>query len=105
MRTTVQNNMFKMTVLAVAVLAAIGQAHAQSDEVKALTTPDSWVSVGAAGVTGNDADRAQFGMFNGMREHSGYLLLDADYNKRDNATGTWTSIVARNLGLDNREVR
>jgi len=105
MRTTVRNDVFKMTVLAVAVLAAMGQANAQSDEVKALTTPDAWVSVGAAGVTGNDADRAQFGMFNGMREHNGYLLLDADYVKRDNATGTWTSVVARNLGLDNREIR
>ena len=76
-----------------------------SEEVRELTTPDASISVGGAGVTGNSEDRAQFGQFNGMREHNGYLLLDADYARRDNATGMWTTVVARNLGLDNREVR
>ena len=102
----VTSAVLRRTAIAMAVLAAIGQARAQmSEEVKQLTTPDAWVSVGAAGVTGNSADRAQFGQFNGMREHNGYLLLDADYAKRDDATGTWMTIVARNLGLDNREIR
>jgi MtrB/PioB family decaheme-associated outer membrane protein len=106
MRNSVQNQALRRTVIALAVLAAVGPARAQmSETVKELTTPDAWISVGAAGVTGNSADRAQFGIFNGMREHNGYVLLDADYVTRDNATGTWTTIVARNLGLDNREVR
>jgi MtrB/PioB family decaheme-associated outer membrane protein len=106
MRTANRNNVLRRTAIAMAVLAAVGQARAQmSEEVRQLTTPDAWVSVGAAAVTGDKADRAQFGQFNGMREHDGYLLLDADYAKRDDATGTWMTIVARNLGLDNREVR
>jgi MtrB/PioB family decaheme-associated outer membrane protein len=106
MRTANQKFVMRQTVLAIAVLAAIGQARAQmSEEVRELTTPDAWISVGAAGVTGNSEDRAQFGQFNGMREHNGYLMLDADYARRDNATGMWTTVVARNLGLDNREIR
>ena len=92
MKTSKQNIAMRQTILAIAVLAAIGQARAQvTDEVKQLTTPESSVSVGAAGVSGDSKDRAQFGIFNGMREHSGYLLLDLDYITRDNATGTWTT--------------
>ena len=94
------------TILAMAVLAAIGQARAQAtDEAKLLTEPQSSVSIGAAGVSGNDKDRAQFGIYNGMRKDSGYLLLDLDYITRDNATGTWMTMQGRNLGLDNREFR
>ena len=106
MKTTKQNLCVGQTILAIAVLAAIGQAQAQSNEtVKELTTPDSSISVGAAGVSGDSKDRAQWGMFNGMRKDSGYLLFDMDYVTRDNATGTWTTLQARNLGTDSRELR
>jgi MtrB/PioB family decaheme-associated outer membrane protein len=106
MKTSKQNIVMRQTLLAVAVLAAVGQARAQmSEEVRQLTTPDSSISVGAAGVSGDSKDRAQFGMFNGMREHDAYLLLDLDYARRDNATGTWMTVYGRNLGLDNREFR
>ena len=70
MKTSKQNIVVRQTILAIAVLAAIGQARAQvTDEVKQLTNPESSVSVGAAGVSGDSKDRAQFGIFNGMREH------------------------------------
>jgi hypothetical protein len=106
MKTSKQNIAMRQTILAVAVLAAIGQARAQvTDEVKQLTNPESSISVGAGGVSGDSKDRAQYGIFNGMREHSGYLLFDLDYIARDNATGTWTTVQGRNLGLDNREIR
>ena len=106
MKTTTHNFVLRQTILAVAVLAAIGQARAQmSEEVKQLTNPESSVTVGAAGVSGDSKDRAQFGIFNGMREHDSYLLLDLDVIKRDNATGTWMTAYGRNLGLDNREFR
>ncbi|MEO8103991.1 MAG: MtrB/PioB family outer membrane beta-barrel protein [Betaproteobacteria bacterium] len=105
MRTSKQNLRVGPTILAVAVLAAIGQARAQSDEVKQLTNPESSVTIGAAGVSGDSKDRAQYGMFNGLRKDSGYLLFDLDYLTRDNATGTWTSLQGRNLGLENRELR
>lgn len=97
------------TTLALAVLAAIvaqGQVRAEpSDEVRLLMEPESSVSIGAAGVSGDSKDRAQFGIYNGMRKESGYLILDLDYLTRDNSTGTWISLQGRNLGLDNREFR
>jgi MtrB/PioB family decaheme-associated outer membrane protein len=106
MKTSTQTIVLRRTLIAVAVLAAVGQARAQmSDEVRQLTTPDASVSVGVGAVSGDSKDRAQFGIFNGMREKDTYLLLDVDFVKRDAASGTWTTIVGRNLGLDNREIR
>ncbi|HEX4858160.1 MAG TPA: MtrB/PioB family outer membrane beta-barrel protein, partial [Usitatibacteraceae bacterium] len=106
MRTSNHIRSFAPSLLALAVLGTIGQAGAQqSDEVRQLTNPESSVRVGGASVSGDSADRAQFGMFNGMRKERGYLLLDLDYLTRDNATGLWTFLTGRNLGLDSRELR
>ncbi len=106
MKTITQNVRITPAILAVAVLAAIGQAHAQQPaEVNELMTPESSVTIGAAGVSGDSKGRAQFGMFNGMRQERNYLLFDLDYLTRDNATGTWTTLQGRNLGLDSREFR
>ncbi len=96
----------QLSLLALAVLTTLGTARAQqSDEVKELVNPESSVTVGATGVSGDSKERAQFGMFNGMRKDGGYLNLDLDYLRRDNATGTWSWLNGRNLGLDNRELR
>ena len=106
MKTTQQNLCVGPTILAIAVLGAIGQARAQTtEEVTQLINPESSVTIGAAGVSGESKDRAQWGMFNGMRKDNGYLRFDLDYIMRDNATGTWTTLQGRNLGLDNRELR
>ncbi|OFZ84799.1 MAG: hypothetical protein A2W21_08305 [Betaproteobacteria bacterium RBG_16_66_20] len=85
---------FKLTVLAAAVLAAYGPAFAEG--------PESSVSVGVGNWSN---DRPQRGTFDGMRDSGGYLLLDADVLKRDDATGTWWGLSTRNLGLDNREIK
>ena len=50
-------------------------------------------------------DRPQWGMYDGMHEEGGYLLLDGYYRRRDDATGTWLKLDASNLGLDSREIR
>ena len=106
MKTIKHHSSREMTLIAMAILAAIGQAHAQqTDDVNELINPSSAISIGGAGVSGDAKDRAQFGMFNGMRKDGGYLLFDIDYIMRDNATGTWTNLQGRNLGLDNRELR
>jgi MtrB/PioB family decaheme-associated outer membrane protein len=89
---------FSKTLIALAVLGAIGQAQAQQ------ATPQSSVSVGGLYVSGDEADRARFGMYNGLREHSGYGILDFTWINRDSAAGMWTSIDARNLFLDTREL-
>ena len=93
---------FGQKVMALAIVAAFGPAHA--DDVADLTQPVSSISVGIGAASGDSKDRSIFGQYNGMREHNGYGLVDVDVVKRDNATGTWMTLMGRNLGLDNREV-
>ena len=91
------------TLIATAVLAVFGTAHAQ-DDIAALTQPQSSFGAGVTVLSGHQSDRSIFGQFNGMREHGGYLNLDIDLAKRDDATGTWTILKGRDLGLDSREL-
>ncbi|MDP1717537.1 MAG: MtrB/PioB family outer membrane beta-barrel protein, partial [Burkholderiales bacterium] len=84
---------FKVTALAAALFAVYGSALAEG--------PENSVSVGI----GNwSSDRLQGGIYDGMRDSGAYGLLDADITKRDEATGTWLGLKARNLGVDNREI-
>ena len=92
------------TLIAAAALAAFGTAYAQDDELAKLTQLESSVGVGASVVSGDQGDRSIFGQYNGMREDRGYLNLDIDYITRDDATGTWTKVQGRNLGLDSRDL-
>jgi len=85
---------FKLTTLAAALFTFYGVAQADS------TTGE--ISVGAGHWSD---DRPQRGAYDGMRESGGYLLLDGSFLKRDDATGTWLGLKARNLGLDNREIK
>jgi MtrB/PioB family decaheme-associated outer membrane protein len=84
------------------LLAAIA-AHAQ-EPAGGLRVPESWISVGAGTVTGDERERTLFGQYNGLREQRGNLLLDADVVKRDEATGLWTTLRARDLGLETPEL-
>lgn len=92
------------TLIAAAALAAFGTAYAQDDDLASLTQIQSSIGVGVGAVSGDESDRSIFGQFNGMREDRGYLLLDIDYARRDDATGTWTIVQGRNLGLDSRDL-
>ncbi len=94
---TLDTRGFSRTLIALAVLSALGQAHAQQ-------APQSYVSVGGLYVSGDDADRARFSQYNGLREHTGYGLLDFGWFNRDAAAGLWTSIEGRNLFIDTREL-
>jgi MtrB/PioB family decaheme-associated outer membrane protein len=92
--------------MAAAVAAAFSTAPARSaegdDEIRQLSKPESEVSAGIGYVT---KDNRRFGVYNGLNEKGGYLLLDADVARRDDATGTWLRFGARNLGLESRELR
>ncbi|HXM80714.1 MAG TPA: MtrB/PioB family decaheme-associated outer membrane protein [Burkholderiales bacterium] len=89
------------TIFGLAVIGAFAPAYGQeAADAAALTRPDSTVSLGAGLVTGNERDRSLFGQYNGLRDHRGNLLLDLDYVKRDDASGTWTTFRGRNLGLE-----
>lgn len=87
-----------------AALVLAGAAYADDAEVATLTKPESTIGVGAAAVSGDSKDRSIWGQYNGMREQDGYFLLDFDFIRRDDKTGTWTNIMGRNLGLDTREL-
>jgi MtrB/PioB family decaheme-associated outer membrane protein len=89
------------TLVALAACAAFGPAQAQ--EIDQLTAPGTSVSVGIGVSSGDEKDRARFGLFNGLRKHDTNGLLGFSYMNRDASTGKWLSVEGRNLGLDNRE--
>jgi len=85
---------FELTALAAALVAVYGPVLAQD--------PGNSISLGV----GNwSDDRRQQGIYDGMQDKGTYGSVDADMQKRDDATGTWLGLKARNLGLDNREIR
>jgi MtrB/PioB family decaheme-associated outer membrane protein len=93
------------TIIGLAVIGAFTPAHGQeAADAAALAKPDSSVSLGAGLATGSERDRSLFGQYNGLREHRGNLLLDLDYVNRDDATGMWTTLRGRNLGLETPEI-
>ena len=94
---------FRLTAMAAALYAAFGAAQAAEDsEVAALTRPESSVEAGIGHVT---VDNREFGKYNGLNEQGVHGLFNADIIYRDDATGTWLKLRARNLGLESRELR
>lgn len=94
---------FTLTVLASSLMAAYGPAwSAETDEVAEMTKPSSEVSIGVGHWSD---DRPKMGRFDAMRDGGAYLLLDADVQMRDDATGTWQKLYINSLGTENREIR
>lgn len=93
----------RQKLLVLAILTAFAPAYA--DDLAEFTAPESFISAGVSGSTGNSKDRALFGQYNGLRQHNFYGLVDFDYIKRDDAAGTWFTLQGRDLGLDTREFR
>jgi MtrB/PioB family decaheme-associated outer membrane protein len=83
-----------------AVLAACVPAHAAEDE----SVAEGSVSAGAAYASGDSADRAIFGQYNGMRRHNWYGLLDFDYYRRNDDTGMVTTFRGFNVLGETREL-
>ena len=92
----------KKTALCAALAISPGLALAEEPEIEALTKPESEVSVGLGYWS---KDRPRLGTYDGMNQKGFYGLFDAFINRRDDATGTWFILDARNLGLETREVR
>jgi len=96
-------NFLRLSAISTAVLAGLPALAAEGDDdVKALVTPTSEISIGAGWVSD---DNARFGEYNGLNEAGGYGLIDFDVIKRMDSTGTWITLRGRNLGLDSREIR
>jgi MtrB/PioB family decaheme-associated outer membrane protein len=94
----------KLAPLAAALLVAFGNSYAQqTEEVRALTSPDTRSVTVGAGVTNGESNSRRFGQYTGLNK-DGAVLLDFESVTRDDATGTWTNLSGRNLGLDTREL-
>jgi len=114
MKTSTQSLGLSRTLVALAVALAFGPSHAQEAGGIARgpvngpgytsTAPESSISVGVGASSGDEKDRARWGMFNGLRVDDVNGLLGFGYYNRDAEAGKWMSLEGRNLGLDNREL-
>ena len=117
MRTPARQSGLRPTAIVIALLAAFSPVHAQTSEAKpaeakpaeapaeaSTKSMQASVSVGGAWASGDSADRAFFGQYNGMRDQSVYGLLDFDYRRADSADGSSTGLIGTNLGLQTREL-
>lgn len=93
---------FQLTLIAAALASLQGPAWSEevSEEIRALTKPDSEVSLG---IGQQWHDRSQLGKYDGMQESGTYYRLDADVRRRDDQTGINSQFSVRNLGLDTLE--
>ena len=97
------NSIFTLNILAAALMAVYGSASAEEGtELAELIKPSSELSLGVGYLSD---DRQKLGMNDGLHDKRSYLLLDADINIRDEASGIWKKLYIRDLGLDTREVR
>lgn len=100
-----QHHGFGKTLMGLTVLTAFGMAQAEEgDELAQYIKPESSVSIGLGGSSGNSQERALFGQYNGMRHQNGVLLLDIDLFNREETTGKWTTLEGHNLGLSDRDL-
>ena len=89
--------------LALAVLAALAAVVAPTHAENASELEAS-VSAGVGVPSGDAADRAIFGQYNGMRDRSTYGLLGFDYDRIDQKSGTVVQAAGTQLLLDTREL-
>lgn len=97
------NSIFKLTLLASAIMglhAQVAMAQDADASIDQLSKPESSISLGFDNVSD---DRPQLGKYDGLNKEGAYFGLDADLHLRDDATGTSTTLSARNLGRDTRE--
>ena len=90
---------FQRTALALAVCAAFLPAHAQSGSDQAS------VSVGVGVLSGDRAERAQFGQYNGIRkENAASAMVGVDFSRRDEDTASWIDFQGTDLLSDSRDM-
>ncbi len=94
---------FPLTALTTALLVIHAPASlaAEDEDTTQYTKPSSSISIGI----GNwSDDRMHEGQYDGMWENGTHGSLDASVHRRDDATGTWTNLTVKNLGLDTFEL-
>ena len=90
----------RLTAVALALLAAFGPARAQVADVQ-----EANVSAGVLLISGDSADRAQFGQYNGLRNVGNvWPTLDFDFYRHQQADDTTLKVQGTNLTLHTREL-
>src|SRR5512140_776873 len=104
MRTSKKIAVLSQTTIALAVMAAFTPAHAQYiGQLGQFAAPTNSVAIGVGVASGDEKERARFGMFNGLREHGTNPLFSFNYTNAETDTGKWTVLQGRNIGLDSQE--
>jgi MtrB/PioB family decaheme-associated outer membrane protein len=94
-------NVLFPSVVSSAIAIACGNAWSAGEPtVDDLIKPSSAISVGVGAWS---KDRPNLGSMDAMRKRDAYLLLDAEVRSRDDKSGTWFNLDAKNLGTENRE--
>lgn len=95
---------FKLLPVTVAIILSYGgKVHAEDNaELLALITPENIVSIGLGAIDNTNSSK-RFSQYTGLN-NSTSVLQDIEINKRDETQGLWTNVVARNIGLESREV-
>lgn len=86
-------------VLSAALLGVIAPVQAEDAVVEGA------LGLGAAGATGDHGDRALFGQYTGFASRNSTGLLDLEYYRRDDETGTLTKFQGADLIGETREMR
>lgn len=90
----------RLTAVALALLATFGPARSQAPDVQ-----ETNVNAGLLLITGDPADRAQFGQYNGLRNVGDvWPTLDFDFYRHQQADDTTLKILGTNLTLQTREL-
>ena len=93
---------FQLLPVTAALMLVFGSAHAEmSAEVLELTSPNSFINIGAGGYV-STTDMNRFAQYTGLSGTSAFLL-DFDYSKRDES-GLWTTLAGRDFGRETREL-
>ncbi len=92
------------TAIAAAVCAACAPLPAQAADQAPASEVQASIAAGAGASSGDRADRAFFGQYNGLRDADVYGLLDVNYSRRYAATGTWIELMGTDLGVQTREL-
>jgi MtrB/PioB family decaheme-associated outer membrane protein len=103
MNASTKNFFPSRTLVALAVAAAWSTAQAQ-DITEVAAPSGSSIAVGVGVASGDEQERARFGMFNGLRKHDVDALIGFRYEQPWSASGTGLRLEGRNLGLDSREL-
>src|SRR5262245_11177184 len=102
---------FKLSGIALALAAAFGPARAvepittQNIDPAAPASLNTGASTASVGVGYASDDARRFGQYNGINEDGFYGLIDFNWVRRNDETGTWTRAFGRDVGLENRQLR